>query len=258
MRPPPRKSLDILHVSVYNEDNMERVKVGCCGFPRGMKYYFSQFKLVEVQQTFYKLPRVETVVKWRQSAPSDFEFSIKAWQLITHPPSSPTYRKAGVQIAKDKEENYGYFKPSHEVTEAWHKTQEIAQKLRVGIIVFQCPASFIDSAENIENMRKFFQSVARESLRLVWEPRGQWSDRLITSLCQELELIHCVDPLERNTLYGPTNYFRLHGGPSYRHSYSDEELERLREMVHKKENYVLFNNITMYDDALRFTHLLGK
>jgi len=236
---------------------MAKVKIGCCGFPRGIKHYFSQLKLVEVQQTFYKLPRVETVVKWRQAAPSDFKFTIKAWQLITHPPSSTTYRNAGVQIPKGKEENYGYFKPSHEVTEAWHKTQKIARALRVGIIVFQCPASFIDSAENIENMRKLFQPLAREGLLLAWEPRGQWSDRVITGLCQELGLIHCVDPMEKAPLYGTANYFRLHGGPGYRHSYSDQELECLREMVSNKASYVLFNNITMYDDTLRFTHLLG-
>ena len=237
---------------------MERVKVGCCGFPRGMKHYLSQFKLVEVQQTFYKLPKVETVVKWRQAAPSDFEFTIKAWQLITHPPSSPTYRKSGVQIPQGKEGNYGYFKPSHEVMEAWHKTKEIAQTLGAGIIVFQCPASFVDSAENIENMRKFFPPLAKEGLPFAWEPRGQWSDQVIAGLCQELGLIHCVDPLERAPLYGMVNYFRLHGGPGYRHSYSNEELARLREMISNKESYVLFNNITMYDDALRFTHLLGR
>jgi len=234
---------------------MERVKVGCCGFPRGMKHYFSQFKLVEVQQTFYKLPRVETAVKWRQAAPSDFEFTIKAWQLITHPSSSPTYRKAGLQITHG-EKDYGYFKPSPEVMAAWHKTKEIAQAVKAVIIVFQCPASFIDSVENIENMRKFFPPLTRDGLLFAWEPRGQWSDQVITRLCQELRLIHCVDPLQRAPLYGTANYFRLHGGPGYRHRYSDEELERLREVVSNKESYVLFNNMAMYDDALRFTHLL--
>jgi len=50
---------------------MAKVKVGCCGFPRGMKHYFSQFRLVEVQQTFYKPPQVETALKWRQQAPAE-------------------------------------------------------------------------------------------------------------------------------------------------------------------------------------------
>ena len=225
-------------------------------FPRGKKYYFSQFKLVEVQQTFYQLPRIETVVKWRQAAPFDFEFTIKAWQVITHPPSSPTYRKVSLAIPQGKEGNYGYFKASDEVMEAWHKTKEIARAVRATIIVFQCPASFISSNENIDNMKKFFRALARDDFLFAWEPRGQWNEQTITSLCQELGLIHCVDPLQRAALYGTINYFRLHGGPSYRHSYSNEELEHLRQVITNRESYVLFNNITMYDDALRFTKLL--
>lgn len=59
-----------------------------------MKDYFKQFKLVEVQQTFYKLPKLETALKWRGTAPSDFEFTLKASQLITHPAASLTYRRA--------------------------------------------------------------------------------------------------------------------------------------------------------------------
>ena len=222
-----------------------------------MKQYFSQFKLVEVQQTFYKPPQMETAVRWRQEAPSDFEFAIKAWQLITHPPSSPTYRKAGWLIPQGKEGDYGRFKPSDEVMEAWHKTAEIARAAKAIIVVFQCPASFVASNENIDNMRRFFQSLARGNFLFVWEPRGEWGDQITASLCQELGLIHCVDPLQREPLYGATNYFRLHGGPGYRHRYSEEELEYVRQVVADKESYVLFNNITMYDDALRFINLLG-
>jgi len=33
-----------------------------------MKYYFAQFKLVEVQQTFYKPPTLNTALNWRQEA----------------------------------------------------------------------------------------------------------------------------------------------------------------------------------------------
>jgi len=49
--------------------------------------------VVEVQQTFYQIPRIATGKRWREEAPPDFEFTMKAWQLITHEPSSPTYRR---------------------------------------------------------------------------------------------------------------------------------------------------------------------
>jgi uncharacterized protein YecE (DUF72 family) len=235
---------------------MDKVKVGCCGFPRGMKHYFSQFRLVEVQQTFYKPPQIETAVKWRQAAPTDFEFTIKAWQLITHPPSSPTYRKAGWHIPPGKEKSYGCFKPSDEVMEAWQKTKEIAQAVRARIILFQCPASFVASGGNIDHMRQFFRSLGKDEFLFAWEPRGDWSQKVIASLCQELNLIHCVDPLEMTPLYGAINYLRLHGSPDYRHRYSDEELEQLRHEIGDKESYILFNNIAMYDDSLRFIKLV--
>ena len=235
-----------------------RVKIGCCGFPQGMKHYFSQFRLVEVQQTFYQPPQLETAARWRQQAPADFEFTVKAWQLITHPPSSPTYGKAGLSIPQGKERSYGYFKPSDEVMAAWQKTKEIAQAVRARIILFQCPASFVANQENINQMRQFFQSLIRDEFLFVWEPRGEWNDQIIISLCRELNLIHGTDPLERAPLYGAINYSRLHGGPGYRHRYSDEELEKLRKLIGDKESYILFNNLAMYDDGLRFIKLVKE
>mgnify|MGYP001026410192 CR=1 FL=1 len=231
------------------------VRVGCCGFPKGRRSYFSQFKLVEVQQTFYKPPLLETVMRWREEAAQEFEFCLKAWQLITHPPSSPTYRKAGIVIPQGKEDGYGGFKPTEEVWEAWRKTEQIAQILKAKVILFQCPPSFKESPENVENMSRFFQGVERGSFLFAWEPRGGWSDSQVRALCEQLDLIHGVDPLERAPLYGRVKYFRLHGGRGYRHVYSDEELEELRRMA-EGEVYVLFNNLSMYDDALRFIKLV--
>jgi len=76
------------------------IRLGCCGFARGMKNYFKKFEMVEVQQTFYQPPKIETALKWRKDAPDDFEFTLKAWQLITHTPRSPTYRRAKIEIDK--------------------------------------------------------------------------------------------------------------------------------------------------------------
>jgi len=234
---------------------MPQVKIGCCGFPKGRKVYFSQFSLVEVQQTFYKLPALDTALRWRQEAPSNFEFSLKAWQLITHPASSPTYQKAGIKIARNMANNYGFFKPSDQVLEAWMKTRDIARALKARVIVFQCPPRFTETAENIENMRAFFNKVKREDFLFVWEPRGDWKERRIASLCHELDLVHCVDPIVATPASGKIKYFRLHGGPRYHHQYSQEELDKLRHEI-SGEGYILFNNITMYEDALRLLQLM--
>jgi uncharacterized protein YecE (DUF72 family) len=230
-----------------------KTKVGCCGFATGMRRYFSQFELVEVQQTFYKPPRVETVLRWRRESPPDFEFALKAWQLITHPPLSPTYRRAGVSVPLQRRERYGFFRLTDEVMAAWHRTEEIAQALEAKLMVFQCPPSFEESEESVRNMRDFFGSVERGDFIFVWEPRGDWSEERVASLCQELDLVHCVDPMKGRPLYGGLRYFRLHGGPDYSHTYSDAELRQLSDMG---EAYFLFNNISMYNDALRLRRLV--
>lgn len=242
-------------LTVPKKSIMDEIRVGCCGFPKGKKKYFEQFNLVEIQQTFYKAPLMTTAQKWREEVPKDFEFSIKAWQDITHLPSSPTYRKAGLQVPAGEENNYGFFKPSQKVFEAWEKTRDIARILKAKVIVFQCPAKFTPITENVKNMRYFFTSIDRGDFVFAWEPRGEWSKEVIVALCQDLNLVHCVDPVENKAVYGKLKYFRLHGGRNYRHQYSDDELARLRELSNGQA-YVLFNNITMYKDALRFKRLI--
>jgi len=239
-----------------SNQGLPRVKVGCCGFPGGRKDYFSQFKLVEVQQTFYNMPKLETAQRWRQEAPADFEFTLKAWQLITHPPSSPTYRKAGIKVPSGAEEHYGFFRPSDEVHQAWEETRRFAQALEAKVVLFQCPPSFKETRGNIANMRRFFNSAKDTGYLLVWEPRGGWSEPTIKALRSELGLVHCVGPMENESSYGEPRYFRLHGGPRYQHRYSQEELEYLKDKIGNRESYVLFNNLNMHHDALTFDRLM--
>jgi uncharacterized protein YecE (DUF72 family) len=96
-----------------------QIKIGCCGFPVAKGKYHRNFDVVEIQQTFYQPPEEKTVLKWREQAPSGFEFTLKAWQLITHELSSPTYRRLRLKIPESKKKNYSFFKPTDEVLEAW-------------------------------------------------------------------------------------------------------------------------------------------
>ena len=229
------------------------VKVGCCGFSVSMKKYFEKLKLVEVQKTFYEPPKIETAKKWKNSAPEGFEFTLKAWQVITHPPTSPTFKKTKIKVKE-----CGFFKPIKQVFDAWEITKEIAKCLGAKIILFQTPASFKESEENIKNMREFFSTLGKEFV-FVWEPRG-WTSEKIKNVCAELDLIHCVDPFVDKPLYGEIAYLRLHGSHArmYKHKFSNEELKWLKSFVKglKKETYVLFNNVYMYDDSLRFLSIM--
>ena len=141
---------------------------------------------------------------------------------------------------------------------AWEETKRCARALEAKVIVFQCPPSFKDTTENVANMRRFFRSEEDSAFLFAWEPRGEWSKQTIKGLCSELGLIHCVDPMEQEALYGRLQYFRLHGGPHYQHRYSEEELNYLRDRTRDKESYVLFNNLNMYLDALAFARLINR
>jgi len=212
---------------------------------------------VEIQQTFYQPPKAETARKWRAEAPEDFFFTIKAWQLITHEPTSPTYRRLKIKIAPGKEKNYGSFKPTDEVFAAWETTRLFAQNLQAGMVVFQCPASFSLDRRNKQNMVRFFRALERERLILIWEPRGEWKDEEIGEICRELDLIHCVDPLKSQPVHGRLRYFRLHGPAGYRSRYQAGHLQKIVEMC-RGEVYCLFNNAFMFEDATTFARLLEK
>ena len=236
------------------------IKIGTCGFPVARKKLFQAVDVIEVQQIFYRFPKKETVRKWREEAPNGFEFTLKAPQLITHPPSSPTYRKAGLEIPENIRDKLGYFRPTREVFEAWDRTLEYAALLHVEIIIFQTPASFRPTRENIANMTEFFKEIPRAGLILGWEPRGNWDDETILDICARLDLVHVVDPFKNRSVYGEIAYYRLHGlGKGYRWDYSDEELEILYgELMDDRPNYVLFNNTNMFQDAVQFKELIRK
>ncbi|MEW6214692.1 MAG: DUF72 domain-containing protein [Nitrospirota bacterium] len=233
------------------------VKTGCCGFPVARQKYFRHFNVVELQQTFYQPPRLETAMKWRKDAPPEFEFTLKIWQLITHPPESPTYRKLNQAIPEKKKKYYGFFKPTDEVFSAWEEMNRIADVLKARAVVFQCPASFKPTGGNKQNLKRFFSSIERKDFYLVWEPRGPWQKEEIKALCEDLGLIHCVDPFKEESLYGEIAYFRLHGKDGYRYQYTDEELKALMAKVRQRKtlNYVMFNNVYMFEDARRFSEL---
>ena len=49
-----------------------------------LSYYSQFFDTVEVNSSFYHLPRSTTFSKWRDTTPPEFVFSVKASRYITH------------------------------------------------------------------------------------------------------------------------------------------------------------------------------
>jgi uncharacterized protein YecE (DUF72 family) len=235
------------------------IKIGCCGFPVKREEYAARFHLVEVQQTFYQPPRLATARQWRQARDPDFEFTLKAWQLITHEAHSPTYRRLQKKLTPAERRQAGAFQPTPLVREAWETSREMAQALAARIILFQCPASFTPTPEHLANLRRFFEDTERGDLLFAWEPRGPWPRELVADLCHDLDLIPAGDPLTTPPFPSRLAYFRLHGRGGYRYTYTIADFSQLAEVLPgHEEAYVLFNNIAMWDDARRFAEFVGK
>jgi uncharacterized protein YecE (DUF72 family) len=79
---------------------MQKVHVGTMGWSYGfwkevfypkdlasrdlLAYYSGQFNTVEVDSTFYRIPRKQTMAEWKEQTPSGFLFSLKFPRMITH------------------------------------------------------------------------------------------------------------------------------------------------------------------------------
>lgn len=236
-------------------DSSSRViKAGCCGFGLAHAEYMRQYVAVEVQQTFYQPPRIETLARWRTEAPPAFEFTLKAWQLITHEARSPTYRRLKRELTDKERAEAGAFRLTKIVREAWATTMAAADALGATRELFQCPASFTPTTAHVGNLRKFFTKLKRPpGLVFLWEPRGDWPRELLVEICRELALVHVVDPFAARTVTPEQCYYRLHGRGGWPYQYEDEELAELLEMLPDAgTSYVMFNNVRMREDAARF------
>ncbi len=52
-----------------------------------LRYYASQFPLVEVDSPYYGLPVIETVQRWAERTPAGFVFDVKSYSLFTEHPT---------------------------------------------------------------------------------------------------------------------------------------------------------------------------
>jgi uncharacterized protein YecE (DUF72 family) len=233
--------------------------LGLCGWNGSQAAYFDDFDCIEIQSTFYDLPGLHVVRKWRTAAPAGFHFCIKAWQLITHAASSPTYRRLRSPLAQSERDAVGSFRQTEQVWQAWQRTLDVARALDASVILFQCPKSFLPNSEDLINFSAFFRRVNRERFRLAWEPRGEaWTEDVVRELCAEYDLVHCVDPFGATSAHGDFTYWRLHGRGSYSYRYTDGDLVRLKQMLASRPQpgYLMFNNFSSKADALRFRTLV--
>lgn len=198
------------------------------------------YDFVEVNSTFYKLPPLKLVEKWRSSVEENFEFSVRANRKLTHE-----------KHLEPVEENYSEYT----------KNQAVCEALRASVLHFQFPRSFEISKSVISNWRDFFSTVGpAKRTRIAFEVRNKpsASSSILVSFLSDFDIIPSGDPSTNDI--GISNdskiqYSRVFGpGEHTKWSFSTSELESLKEKVMKTpgtKRYLTFHNMTMYEDGAR-------
>lgn len=253
---------------------VDAIRVGTCGYQyydpgpgwkdeyeSKLEAYSDAFPVVELNRTFYELPRVSTAERWRREVVDDFEFTMKAWQAVTHPWSSPTWNGHRDAVPDDRTDEVGYLRPTDFVREAWERTRKRAVALDASVVVVQTPPSFECTDSHESNLRTLLGDVDREGFAVAWEPRGDWLDRpeRVERVCEDLDLIHVADPMREAPLADhDVRYARLHGRNEdrydYDYDYSDRELDELADALGNAARrhdrvFCLFNNYEMDANA---------
>jgi uncharacterized protein YecE (DUF72 family) len=114
-----------------------------------LRYYASQFPLVEVDATYYALPAERTAAAWAERTPDGFIFNIKAFSLFTQHPTRVASLPADLREAASKAgKDRVYLKDVETgITEqAWDRFLAALEPLRLagklGAILLQFPPWF--------------------------------------------------------------------------------------------------------------------
>jgi uncharacterized protein YecE (DUF72 family) len=113
-----------------------------------LAYYAKQFTTVEVDSTFYRIPRTQSVLDWKEQTPEGFLFSLKFPQIITH-----------VKMLENCQEETSVF---------LERVGLLKEKL--GALLLQFPYTF--SGEHVQLLRDFLENLPKKH-RYVVEVRNR-------------------------------------------------------------------------------------
>lgn len=234
-----------------------KIYIGLCSSP-SRKNYFLFFNTCEIQETFYTVPGEKKALNLRKMIENlkDFHLFLKAPQHITHPFSSPTYRRSRKDYGEM--ENYGFFKNTEGVERAWEDIKNFAELSHAKGIIFQTPPSFNETDENIKNIKNFFKN--KKGYLFFLEIRGKWKEETLKKIFEECKIFQAVDIFYQKVIINNPLYLRLHGRKMYRYKFNEGDFEEIKKIIKtsKGEVYILFNNIYMWEDALRFKDYILK
>lgn len=171
-----------------------------------LKYYGERFRSVEINNTFYRMPKASVLEAWADVVPADFKFVLKASQEITHK-----------KRLKDANDSVMYLLDVASVLQG-----------RLGPFLFQLPPFMKKDAPRLGEFLKLLP----RGYRAAFEFRHQsWFDEEVFGLLRDHGSVLCIAEAE-NDLEIPFvstadwGYLRLR-----RPDYGDAELRAWAERV---------------------------
>jgi uncharacterized protein YecE (DUF72 family) len=207
-------------------------------------FYAKHLPTVELNNSFYAVPRITTIENWILNTPDDYLFSCKAWNVITH-------KKKLVDTAEALEKFL-------------IAISGFGSKL--GPILFQLPPFIKKDTQLLEDFLKLLP----KHQRFVVEFRHvSWFDDEVYALLKQYNVAFCV--FELGKFHSPWIitadfvYVRLHGRQrNYRGNYDDEMLAEYAKWIkaHYIDAYVYFDNTmegsSAIDNAISLTKMLNN
>lgn len=175
-----------------------------------LPFYAEHFSTTEINYSFRRIPSVKTISEWAQATPSDFKFSFKAPQKITH-----------FARLRDCTDTLEYF--SRVIANLEEKR---------GVVLFQLPPDF---KKDVPRLRDFLQGLP-EHLPAAFEFRNDsWFEDDVFSVLQDHNAALCIAESEK--LVTPAvatanfGYLRLR-----REDYTEPDISRWADFVHEHES----------------------
>ena len=207
-----------------------------------LPFFSERFPTVEVNNTFYNLPREETFTAWRETSADGFLIGVKASRYITH-----------IRRLRD---------PADPLELLWSRCRLLEGKL--GPVLFQLPPNFpadLDRLEALIGVLPRGMRAAVEFRHPTW--KGDAVHRLLDGAGCALVLADRPGARVEPTVTGGWSYIRFHQGSASGPDYSRDKLRRWADRIAglpASEVYVYFNNDpggAAVRDARTLTELLS-
>src|SRR3989442_8343022 len=122
-----------------------------------LRFYASQFSLVEVDSTYYGIPKPDSAEAWAAQTPEGFTFDVKSFSLFTNHPTRPVSLPPDIREdlpAERREKNvYLEHMPDELLDETWERFRTAIEPLRaagkLGAVFFQFPPWFLPSSRSL-------------------------------------------------------------------------------------------------------------